>query len=45
MNYVGLIPVLLEAIKEQQAQLEVKETAINDLKLRIAQIEEALGME
>ena len=45
VNYVGLIPVLLEAIKEQQAQLEVKETAINDLKLRIAQIEEALGME
>ena len=42
---LALIPVLLEAIKEQQAQLEVKETAINDLKLRIAQIEEALGME
>ena len=45
VNYTGLIPILLEALKEQQAQLEAKEAAIITLKARLARIEEALGME
>ena len=45
VNYTGLIPILLEALKEQQVQLEAKEAAIITLKARLARIEEALGME
>ena len=31
VNYSGLIPVLLEAIKEQQSQIELLERRISDL--------------
>ena len=44
VNYIGLVPVMLEAIKEQQTQIEASQAVINSLKARLLQIEEALDM-
>lgn len=51
VNYIGVIPVLVEALKEQHEVIEEKETRIaalevqnNELKDRLARIEAALGI-
>ena len=44
VNYIGLVPVMLEAIKEQQTQIEASQAVINSLKASLLQIEEALDM-
>jgi hypothetical protein len=51
VNYIGVIPVLVEALKEQHEVIVEKETRIaalemetNELKARLAKIEAALGV-
>ena len=44
VHYVALIPVLIESIKEQQAQLKAQERELNTLKVRVNQIEQTLKM-
>jgi hypothetical protein len=51
VNYIGVIPVLVEALKEQNTVIEEKETRIaaleaknNELQDRLARIETALGI-
>ena len=51
VNYIGVIPVLVEALKEQHEVIEEKETRIaaleaqnTELKDRLARIEAALGL-
>ena len=44
VNYQGLVPVLVEAIKEQHAVIAEKETRIAALEDRLARIEAALGL-
>ncbi|MBC7774272.1 MAG: tail fiber domain-containing protein [Phycisphaerae bacterium] len=51
VNYIGVIPVLVEALKEQHEVIEEKETRIaaleaknNELQDRLARIEAALGI-
>lgn len=51
VNYIGVIPVLVEALKEQHEVIEEKETRIaaleaknNELQTRLARIEAALGI-
>lgn len=39
VNYIGLIPILLQGIKEQIATNEQQKAEINDLKARLAQYE------
>ncbi len=44
VNYQGLVPVLVEAIKEQHEVIAEKETRIAALEDRLARIEAALGL-
>ncbi|MGD0709825.1 MAG: tail fiber domain-containing protein [Bacteroidales bacterium] len=39
VNYIGMIPVLTQAIKEQQVIIESQQTEINDLKARLDKLE------
>lgn len=39
MNYNGLLPVVIEAIKEQQTIIDTKDKQINDLQTRLSQLE------
>ena len=39
INYMELIPVLIELVKEQQEQLEAKDKQYDDLLTRIEQLE------
>jgi hypothetical protein len=41
MNYAEVVPVLVNAIQEQQAQIESQEDQIDDLEARLAAIEGA----
>jgi Chaperone of endosialidase len=41
VDYAGLVPLLIEAIKEQQKVLEEKDTALADLEARVQALEEA----
>ncbi len=44
VNYIGLIPVLLQATKEQQEIIEQKETKIQNLELRLTELENKLAV-
>ena len=41
INYMELIPVLIEVVKEQQAQLEARDAQYEDLLKRIEKLESA----
>ena len=43
VNYQGVVPVLVEAMKEQQVQIEEKEAAIQNLEARLSKLEALLG--
>jgi hypothetical protein len=43
MAYTKLIPVLVQAVKEQQEQLQEKEMEVRDLKARLERLEDRLG--
>ena len=43
VNYVGLIPVLVEAMKEQQSQIEDKDAAISCLQSKMESLEARLA--
>lgn len=43
VDYVGLIPVLAEAIKEQQQQLQAKDDQIKALESRLASVEDVVN--
>jgi hypothetical protein len=45
VDYAGLIPLLIEAVKEQQKALEEKDTAITKLEARIEALEKATRIE
>jgi hypothetical protein len=45
VDYAGLVPLLIEAVKEQQQALEEKDAALAKLEARIEALEEATGME
>ncbi|MBK9800277.1 MAG: tail fiber domain-containing protein [Bacteroidetes bacterium] len=43
VNYEGLIPVLTEAIKEQQAQIEAKDSKVEKLEQHVSELESKLN--
>ncbi len=43
VNYQGVIPVLVEAMKEQQVQIEEKDAAIQNLEARLAKLEQMMA--
>jgi len=43
VNYIGLIPVLVEAMKEQQTQIEEKDAAISCLQNQLSSLEARLA--
>jgi hypothetical protein len=43
VDYAKLVPVLVEAVKEQQQSLEEKDAQIASLGARVAALEEAKG--
>ncbi|MBP6812894.1 MAG: tail fiber domain-containing protein [Saprospiraceae bacterium] len=43
VNYIGLIPVLVEAMKEQQAQIEEKDASISCLQTQMESLEARLA--
>lgn len=43
VNYIGVIPVLIEAIKEQNRAMQEKDTRIDALEARLSALEEAVG--
>lgn len=45
VNYIGLIPVIVEALKEQQKTIEAKDDQVKALEERIASMEKAMGIQ
>jgi hypothetical protein len=45
VDYAGLVPLLIEVIKEQQKILEEKDADLADLEARVQALEKATGME
>lgn len=43
INYVGLIPVMTEAIKEQQTQIEARDSKITDLETQINDLQTSMA--
>jgi sulfite reductase beta subunit-like hemoprotein len=43
LNYVGLVPVTIKAIQEQQAQIEDQQKRIAELEARLAALEALLS--
>ncbi len=43
LNYLGMIPVLVEAVKDQQAEINVKDERISALETRLADLEKTVN--
>ncbi|MEG0928291.1 tail fiber domain-containing protein [Chryseobacterium sp.] len=43
VNYIGMIPVLIEAVKEQQKQITTKDSKIKELEERLQKLENAVN--
>ena len=43
LNYIGLVPVTIKAIQEQQVQIEAQHKRITDLEARLAALEALLS--
>jgi hypothetical protein len=44
INYIGLIPYLVEAMKEQQTEIEILQNLVKDQELEIIKIKEHIGL-
>ncbi len=43
VNYSGLVPLLIQSVKEQQKQMDEKQKQIDELKARLEKLEKLLG--